>query len=90
VFLGDDPRRPERLVVRVVLPGRGIVRLGPIKLVHYGPGEDPLMPPGQWWSDRQGGWLGALSSAAFGCLAGLVGLLAGRGPAELIFPPGSR
>ena len=39
---------PRKLVVNVVLPGRGTVVLGPLRLVQYEGREDPLAVPGQW------------------------------------------
>ena len=38
---------PSKLVINVVLPRGGTVELGPLKLMQYGPGEDPLREPGE-------------------------------------------
>jgi len=34
-FLKDDPRRPNKVVFNVVLPGKGRVELSPVRLVQY-------------------------------------------------------
>ncbi len=79
-------RRPEKLQVNVVLPGRGTVFLGPLRLTQ--PGEGPLealeAPPaaGQWWDDRTGGLIGGLAGGAFGCLGALLGVVMGLGVAR--------
>ncbi len=61
---------PTSLIVNVVLPGSGKVWLSPLKVVQFGPDEDPLVAPGQWWSDRMGGLVGGI----FGALVGLLGV----------------
>jgi hypothetical protein len=74
--------RPVRLEVNVVLPGRGVVELGPLRLVQYRPGEDPLAIAGAWWSDRAGGLAGGLGGATLGGAGALIGWLASRGAAR--------
>ena len=74
--------RPKKLVVNVVLPGPGTVEIGPMRLVQYAPGEDPMAAPGQWWDDQTGGFIGAILGVAMGCLGGLVGWLVSRGQAR--------
>ena len=81
-YMQADTPAPEKLVVNVVLPGRGVVWLGPLRLAEYGPGEDPLAAAGAWWSDRAGGWIGGLGGAVIGCIGGLVGVLGGMGRAR--------
>ncbi len=73
---------PVKLEVNVVLPGRGTVYLGPLRLVQYGPTEDPLAVAGQWWSDQAGGLLGGIAGSILGCLGGMVGWLASTGRAR--------
>jgi hypothetical protein len=73
---------PSRLEINLVLAGSGTVYLGPLRLVEYGPGEDPLGQPGQWWSERAGGWIGGIGGSLLGCLGGLIGTLAGAGKAR--------
>jgi hypothetical protein len=73
---------PQRLIVNVVFPGRGVVFLGAVELVQFSATEDPLKPAGAWWSDRQGGMLGGLAGGTLGVLGALVGILAGTGRAR--------
>lgn len=77
-FIGEDPRRPQKLVLNVVLPGRGTVWLGPLHLVQYAKGEGMSAAPRRWWSDQTGGIIGGLLGAALGCLGGTIGMLAAR------------
>jgi len=80
--LGKEAIRPNKLVLNVVLPGRGTVYLGPLSLVQYGPNENPLAAPGQWWAERTTGWIGAILGTVVGCLGGLLTSLASRGKAR--------
>lgn len=73
---------PQHLVVNVVLPGRGTVTVGPLRLVEYEDDEDPLAVKGAWWSGRTGGLLGGLTGGLIGCLGAAVGLLGGLGKAR--------
>ncbi len=75
---------PAKVLVNVVLPGRGTVYLGPVRLVQYGPNENPLAVAGQWWSDRTAGLLGAIAGSILGCLGGLVGWLTSAGRARRV------
>jgi hypothetical protein len=81
-FLGKGKRQPDRLVVNVVFEGSGIVCLGPVQLEQYTNSDEATMPPGAWWGDRTGGWIGGALGTVIGCLGGLIGLLAGRGRAR--------
>ena len=78
-FISEKPQRPERLVVNVVLPGRGTVYLGALRLVQYAEGADVLAAPGQWWSNRTSGFIGGAVGVVLGSLGGLIGLLAPKG-----------
>lgn len=80
-FIGSA-ERPQKLVVNVVLPGKGRVWLGPLSLVQYEQNEDPLAAPSQWWTDRQGGSFSAILGVLFGCLAALIGILSSTGKAR--------
>ncbi len=75
---------PIRLEVNVVLPGRGTVYLGPLQLVQYGPGENPLAVSGQWWTDQQAGLIGGSLGTFLGCVGGLIGWLGGKGRARML------
>ncbi len=81
-FIGDNPQRPVRLVVNVVLPGRGTVDIGPLQLVEYAAGEDPLAIPGVWWAGRTGGLLGGILGCVLGLMGAIIGMLCGRGKAR--------
>jgi hypothetical protein len=81
-YLKDDPRRPSKLVLSVVLWGKGKVELGTLRLVQYGKGEDPFASTTSWWTDRTGGLIGGIVGGLFGCLGALIGVLAGRGKAR--------
>jgi hypothetical protein len=73
---------PEKLILTVVLPGRGKVWLSPLDLVQFEPGEDPLAVKGQWWKDRTGGLIGGVAGSIIGCMGGLIGWLTSRGRAR--------
>jgi hypothetical protein len=77
---GTSP--PAGLTLNVVLAGRGTVDLGPLRLVQYGPGEDPLAAPGQWWSERTGGLVGGGLGGTIGLLGAVIGWLTSRGAAR--------
>lgn len=74
--------RPSRLVVNVVLPGRGTVYLGPLRLAQYADDQDPLRVAGQWWREQTAGMVGGILGSVLGCLGGLVGGLSGMGKAR--------
>jgi hypothetical protein len=73
---------PVRLEVNVVLPSQGEVRLGPLRLVQFEPGDDPLLFPSQWWSGAQAGLILALLGLLTGALGGPVFSLSARGRAR--------
>ncbi len=84
-FYGDEKTgRPHRLVINVVLPGRGTVFLENLKLVQYSTGENPLdvTPAGAWWSETSGGLVGGLAGGLLGVLGGVIGVLAARARAR--------
>ena len=82
-FLNQATEGPVKLTVNVVLGGKGTVWLGPLRLVQYGPEEDPLAIHGQWWSGRSAGLMGGIAGAMLGCLGGLVGWLGSKGKARV-------
>lgn len=72
--------RPTRLVLNVVLPGRGEVLLGPVRLVEYSDGSDPVVAEsGAWFPGWAGGAVGGALGALLGILGAVSGGLAGRG-----------
>ena len=79
---GNRDTSPTRLVLNVVLPGKGTVYLGPLRLVQYHGAADPMTAAGAWWSDRTAGWLGGIGGSMLGVLGGVIGLLGGRGKAR--------
>ncbi len=76
---GERPDRPTRLVLNVVLPGRGTVYLSPLRLVQHSVDEHPVAIAGTWWDDRTGGLIGGILGTVLGCLGGLIGTMAGTG-----------
>ena len=51
---------PSRLELNLILPGKGVVHIGPLELVEYAASGAPAMA-GAWWSDRTAGWIGGIS-----------------------------
>lgn len=73
---------PSALEVNLILPGPGVLFLGPIELVEY-PGGAPFGSTAQaWWTDRTGSLIGAVVGGVFGCMAGLMMWLASKGRAR--------
>jgi hypothetical protein len=72
---------PEKLVVNVVLPGKGKVFLTNLTLTKLEAPEEQRSAgvPGAWWSDRGAGWIGGLGGAAVGIMGAIVGTLCGVG-----------
>ena len=77
---GSPP--PRKLELNLVLPGSGSVTVGPVRLVAYGPGEDPLAAPGQWFGGRGAGLVGGIGGTLVGLLGALIGWLCSRGAAR--------
>ena len=68
---------PSRLEIDLVLPGRGSVVIGPLRLDRYSPAGGTTA--GAWWSERTGRLFGVLLGSLLGVLGGTIGVLAGRG-----------
>ena len=66
---------PRELVVNVVLPGKGRVWVGPVRLVQYA-------GPTGWWSGGTAGLVFGGLGSLLGIAGGLVGVLASRGKAR--------
>ncbi len=79
---GGESLVPEKLSLSLHLPGPGTVWLKDVALYQYSPGENPLQPAGQWFSDRSAALVGAIGGSLVGLWGGLVGLLSGRGRAR--------
>jgi hypothetical protein len=70
--------RPTRLIISVVLPGKGTVCLGPLKLIQQpAAGLTVRGVPGQWWSPLAAAKWGGIIGGGFGGLIGLLGALIG-------------
>jgi hypothetical protein len=83
--IGAEKKRPSKIEVNLVLPGKGVVCVGPIQLVEFEGKENSLTGLSEWWSGQQGGWVGAFIGCLgglFGCLGGVAGSLAYRGKAR--------
>ena len=81
-IIKDDFPPPGKIVVNVVLPGRGTVELGQLRLLQFGEHEDPTLAPGQWWGGSLAGLVGGIAGSLIGCLGGLIGWLSSRGRAR--------
>jgi hypothetical protein len=82
MFADAGTAPPTALTLNVVLSGRGTVDLGPLRLVQYRPGEDPLAMVGQWWSERTSGLVGGGLGGVLGLAGAVIGCLAARGAAR--------
>lgn len=80
-FSRNEDGPPSAIELNVVLPAGGSVDVGPVSLVAFREGEDPLAPPHAWWSGRTGGLLGGAMGACLGILGALIGILVGTGRA---------
>jgi len=74
--------RPSRLVINLVLPGKGRVWLGPLTLFQYQENENPLALSGAWWADRQGGLIGGIGGSVLGLMGAWIGFLVQTGRAR--------
>ena len=80
----DSSWPPSALELNVVLPGRGTIYVGPVRLVQYAGLADPLTPAGAWWGSRQAGLFGGIGGGAVGILGALVGVLGSLGRARRV------
>jgi hypothetical protein len=71
---GGSP--PEKLVFNLVMTGPGIVEMGPVELIQFAAGENPLADSTAWWSDRHAGIIGSVAGSTLGLLSAVVGWLA--------------
>ncbi len=80
--LTPDSARPSRITLNLRLEGPGKVWLSPLQLVELEGLEEVLSTPGEWWTERDGGYVGGLLGilgGLYGILGGLAGWLAARG-----------
>ena len=74
-FQGEERKRPYRLIIKVVLPGKGKVRLSPLRLVTLA---------GPWWDVNRSWLIGAVGGPFMGIFWPLVFWLVSRGRARRI------
>ncbi|MBI4748607.1 MAG: hypothetical protein HY774_08955 [Acidobacteria bacterium] len=72
---GNAQLKLTRLELNLVLPGKGVVFIGPVEL-HEGFGS------AGWWNDPSGAWLGAILGVSLGCVGAMVGILSSLGKAR--------
>jgi hypothetical protein len=77
-FMSEPGLLPEKIVVNVVLPGKGTVYLAPLKMGELAGQEEGQMA-GAWWGERQAGLVGGVLGACIGIAGGVIGLGAGLG-----------
>jgi hypothetical protein len=75
---------PTRLQFNLVLPGRGTVYIGPVKLIQMPKARSAssLIYPNEWWDGRAAGKLFGWGGGLIGCLGALCGWLAAKGKAR--------
>jgi hypothetical protein len=78
-FQSQPGKLPNKLVVNVVLPGKGTATLGSLTLMSW---DGTISIAGEWWSERTSGLIGGIGGSVIGLIGGLVGLLAGFGVAR--------
>jgi len=81
-YINNTDDRPTKLVVNLVMAGRGTVHLSPLTLTQYSSNENPMAVAGQWWDSRTAGLLGGIAGGILGCLGALIGVLSGMGKAR--------
>jgi hypothetical protein len=87
-YIGEAKIRPSKLEFNVVLPGRGTVYLGPLKLVQFEKGESAIAGRGYntngWWTNRTAGIVGGIVGSVLGLIGAAIGTLAGMGVARKV------
>jgi hypothetical protein len=78
--LSDTDGTPTRLEINLVLPGRGTVWLGPMRLERVASQAGGVR--GAWWSVRFGSLAGAVLGSLGGVVGALIGVLGGLGRAR--------
>lgn len=83
--LTADAPRPTKITLNLCLRGPGKVWLSPFNLIELENMEEVRATPGEWWTERRGGYVGALIGILggfYGILGGLAGWLASKGQAR--------
>lgn len=79
-FINDGSgMRPTKLEFNLVLPGKGTVYLGSVRLTQGAVAGLSVGETTGWWTEQQAGWIGGILGSFFGCLGALIGVLVGRG-----------
>jgi len=76
-YIGDTTKmRPVKLEFNIVLPGRGTVFLGPLKLVQFEKDKSVATSGAKnaWWTDRTGGWIGGITGSVIGAIGSIIGI----------------
>ena len=71
---------PSRLEINLVLPARGTVWLGPLRLERYSGAAGDAR--GAWWNQRSGILFGVSLGSLLGLVGATIGVLGGRGKAR--------
>jgi len=83
-FSGEQGRRPTRIEVNLVLPGRGRVELSGLTLVELDAPQDFSASAAGWWDDRTGGWIGGALGSTLGLFGAAIGVLCTLGWARAL------
>jgi hypothetical protein len=83
-FGSQEVGAPTKLVVNLVLMGKGTVELSPLRVVEFDDARQLSVAgqPSGWWTVRGGALFGGIAGSVFGLLGALVGTLAGCGRAR--------
>jgi hypothetical protein len=83
-----DGIRPIKLDFNIILPLRGTVYLGPLKLVQFEKGEFAGATSGSglnsWWTERTNNAVGAITGTIVGFMGAAIGTLTGFGIARKV------
>jgi len=79
-FSNENAPTLSNLQLNIIYGGEGVISIGPLEIVQFAPGEDPLGGIGDaWWSARQAGLIGGLFGGLIGLLGALIGILTASG-----------
>ncbi len=81
---------PTRLELNIVLPGKGNVYVGPLKLVVFEPNQLGAIVKRGWWGEDTWRWIGVIGGPLVGCFGALLGWLAKTGRARTFVIVGLR